>query len=184
MSAAPAGSMYAELGAIFDRYLASILSGGPFVLPAGDTAVYVDEAVAMAALRDYDRFLAESEAHCRDLLGAAAPPALAEAFRYQALITARWGRTDPVTAELAHDWPAYVAAGGTGAPLQARPTPVRFVPPLYAAVPEFPAFAAAHIGCIRARLDVGTVEAIELDLPPAPPAQLRPRSLLVLPTSG
>ncbi len=196
-SAAP-GSVYAELDAIVERYLASLLGCGPFVLPldlgADPTApsgpavpVPVDEAITIAALRRYPDFLAETEAHTRRFLAAAnqaAVPTLAEAFRYQALTTPRWQVTEPVVARLDHDWPSYVAAGGSGAALVARPTSVRFVPPTYAAVPSFATFAITHQACIRARLDVGVVEPVDRAALPGQPGRPRARSLVVLPTSG
>jgi hypothetical protein len=189
MSDAAPGSIYAELGTIFDRYVGSMLGGGPFVLPAADLGdasppVYVDEAVATTALRGYDAFLAETEAHTRAFLAAAAPAApietVAEGFRYQAAITPRCGACEPVSIALAHDWPAFASSGSPDAVLAARPTQVRFVPPTYAAVPTYAAFVTTHLGCIRARLDIGEVTLVE----PAVPTRGRPRSLIVLPASG
>jgi len=178
---AAAGTVYAALGGVVDAYLASILGGGPFVLsPAGGGApVYVDEALAAIALRDPDRFLAETEAHTRGFLGGG-DDVLAEAFAYQALITPRPGDPAPRTAELAHDWPGFLA-GGPGAALVRRRTRVRWLPPTYVALDDFAGFLATHIGCIRAHLDTGTVE---LDRPVGDAPARRPRSLMVLPTSG
>ncbi|MCB9564272.1 MAG: radical SAM protein [Kofleriaceae bacterium] len=194
VAAAP-GTVYAELGAIVDRYVASIRAGEPFVLPLADDApdarAYVDEALATAALRRYDAFLDETRALTAAFVAAAAPDAdparLAEAFRYQALITPRWGHGEAVTATLAHDWPAYVADGTAGATLAARPVTARFVPPPFATVPSFAAFAATQLACVRARLDLGEVEAVVGDAGPAAPGappRPRPRGLVVLPTSG
>jgi radical SAM superfamily enzyme YgiQ (UPF0313 family) len=169
---APAGSVYERLGAVVDRYIDSILSGGPFVMPIdADSAapVYVDTALATTALARYDAFLAETEKHTADLCGA---DTLSEAFAYQSLIIPRWEHNDPVVVDLEHDWPTYIASGGTGAPLVSRPTPVRFVPPAFTRVASFAAFATTHFSCIRAKLDVGVVE------------ERGPRRLYVLPASG
>lgn len=169
---APAGTVYARLGAIVERYIDSILSCGPFVLPGSadpSTPIYVDGALAVAALADYDAFLAETEQLTHELCPAGT---LGEAFAYQSLITPRWQQADPIAVDLDHDWPAYVAAGGTGARLEARPTAVRFVPPAFTRVASFAAFATTHLGCIAAKLDVGTVE------------ERGPRRLYVLPASG
>ncbi len=180
---APPGSVYAQLGAICDRYVASLLACGPFVLPVaeGDVPIYVDEALATAALARYDAFLAETEAHTRGFLDGAAPPALAEAFRYQAAIIPRWGQAEPIALAFAHDWPAYVAAGADGAAPIARATRVRYLPPSYVAVPTFAAFATTHFGVIRARLTIGAIEPIELSPATGAPS---PKRLVVMPASG
>lgn len=179
--AAP-GTVYAALGAAIDRHLASILAGGPFVLPLHDDAapVYVEEALATTALARYDAFLDETRAHTVAFLGAA-PAALDEAFRYQGAIMPRWNHDAPVELTLAHDWPAYVAEGAEGAAPVARPTRVRFVPPSYVTVPTFAAFATTHLGVVRARMTVGAVEALELSPAAGAPS---PRRLAVLPASG
>ncbi|HUH04276.1 MAG TPA: radical SAM protein [Kofleriaceae bacterium] len=175
--AAP-GSVYETLGAIVDRYTASVLAGGSFVLPSigspSATPVYVDEALATEALRRYDRFLAETAGHTQAFLADRIAPALGEAFRYQAFITPRWSEVERRAIELAHDWPGYVAAGG-GAPLANRHTTVRYQPPPYAGLGDFAAFASTHLGCIRARLDIGVVE------PQAPVTRAPERQLIVLP---
>lgn len=175
---APPESVYATLGATVDRYVASVLAGGPFVLPpaAAPTATptYVDEALAVEALLDYDRFLAETAVHTRAFLADAAAPALDDAFRYQAFITPRWSDVEPRAIELAHDWPGYLAAGGD-APLADRQTVVRYRPPPYAGLGDFAAFASTHLGCIRARLDIGVVE------PQAPVTRAPERHLIVVP---
>lgn len=182
--AAP-GTTYAALGAILDRYIDSILAGGPFVLRSEvdprATPVYVDDALATTALRCYDDFLAETETHTRAFLselGAdGSDPELAEAFRYQGFITPRWRGVEPTVVAFAQDWPAYIAAGGAE-PLVRRTVRARYAAPPYAGLADFAAFALTHIGCIRARLDVGVVE-------PQATAESTPiRRLVVLPASG
>ena len=123
--------------------------------------VYADESLATQALRHYDRFLAETEAHTQEFLATAGTRSLAEAFRYQALITPRFRHPRPVVALLDHDWPAYLAGGGTGAPLRERPTSLRYLPPPYASLRDFASFASTHIGYIRARVEIGVVEELE-----------------------
>lgn len=140
MAAAAPGTVYAELGAIFDRYAASVLASGPFVLDG----LPVEEAAAVAALARYDELLAETRAITPEV------PHLDDAFRYQALITPRPGR-GAVSDTFAHDWPAYTAGG----PLAARPTVVRYQPPTYAAVTDFASFVSTHLACVKARLDIG-----------------------------
>jgi hypothetical protein len=163
LAMAEPGSVYAELDATLERYVESLLGGGPFVLPlnngAGAPQIAVDEAVATVALCRYDSFLAETEAVTRRIaMSAAASRTIEEAFRYQSLITPRWGQPEAVEAGFSHDWPAYVAAGGTGAALIARPTAVRFTPVGPAASPSFGGFAASLIACIRGGLALGQIE--------------------------
>lgn len=207
VATAPAGTVYATLRAELDRFAGSILAGGPFALPppgdpdapgaSDDSAapVYVDEALAHVALARYDAFLAETAAHTRAFVagaGAAAPgaaagddalgdDALAEAFRYQALITPRWGERAPREEAFAHDWPAYVAAGGTGAALAARAVTVRFTPPPYAGATRRAEAIATHLACVRARLEIGTAEVV--DVVDAAPGR-GSRRLVVLPAHG
>jgi radical SAM superfamily enzyme YgiQ (UPF0313 family) len=176
MSTAAAGTVYARLGAIVDRYLDSILAGGPFVLTLGAAApVYVDEALATEAMRSYDDFLGETHALTAAFIAAEDAPALAEAFAYQRLATPRWNATSPGAIALAHDWPAYCA----GQALRAAVVDLRYEPPPYANLADFEAFAATHFGCIRARLDIGVIQ----PAPPEPAPETR-RRLVVLPAEG
>lgn len=180
-SSAPAGSVYAELQAILRRYTSSILASGPIRLPlsAGEEGeeaprATVEDALTHAALARYDAFLAETEARLRDHLGAQAPSALSEACAYQGLLTPRWGSGRRQVLELAHDWPAYLA-GQARRPLAARRTRASFTPPPYATLPSYASFATTHISCVRARLEIGALEA-EGERGPA-------RQLVVLPRS-
>jgi len=156
MDAAPPGTVYASLRAIFDRYLTSLLAGGPFLLPSAELSCSVpaEEAVAVAALAAYPAFLAETAVHTRTFSSAAELDAeLDDAFVYQALVTPRAGSAVAVSASFAHDWPAYTA--GTSAALVARPTHVTYAPPTYAAVADFSTFVSTHLACVKARLDIG-----------------------------
>ena len=172
---APAGSVYAQLQAVLGRYASSILASGPIRLPeeGGDEATRftVEDALTRAALARYDEFLSETEGRLRAHLGQQAPPALGEAFAYQGLITPRWGAARARALELSHDWPAYLASQAQGA-LVARRARVRFTPPPYASLPTFAAFATTHVSCVRARLEIGALDAASA-----------PRSLAVLPRS-
>ena len=103
-------------------------------------------------------FLTETEAHTRGFLATNKTDTITEVFRYQSLITPRWGQSQPIIGEFTHDWPTYVAAGGTGAPLLQRATAVRYIPPAFTSVANFATFASTHFGCIRGRLDSGTIE--------------------------
>jgi putative methyltransferase len=163
LPAAEPASVYAELDRTLERYVESLLAGGPFVLPfPGDTGgppIGVDEALATVALRRYDLFLAETAAVTRRISeNTSASETIAEAFRYQALITPLWNRSEASEARFVHDWPAYVAAGGTGAHLIARPTAVRFTPFNTLPTTDPGSFAVTHIARIRAGLDPGLVE--------------------------
>jgi radical SAM superfamily enzyme YgiQ (UPF0313 family) len=160
MDEAKPGTVYAELSATFERYTDSLLAGGPFVLPFGDSEadapIVIDEAAAMVALRRYDEFLEETQELTRQIPGANADT-IAEAFRYQSLITPRWGYPEPVEEAFANDWPAYVAAGG-GAALKAQWSQIRITPGSAVTSPTFRAFAGNHLACIRARLDTCRIE--------------------------
>lgn len=152
MDEAEPGTVYGELRGIFDRYTDSLLSGGPFVLPFDDEdPIVVDEAAARVALRRYDEFLRET----RQITGTNIET-INEAFRYQSLITPRWGEAARVEANFANDWAAYATAGG----LNPHPSRIRFTPGSAVTSPTFHGFAGNHLACIRARLDVGRVEVV------------------------
>ncbi|MBK9030194.1 MAG: cobalamin-dependent protein [Myxococcales bacterium] len=188
--AAP-GSVYAELGAVVERYAAALLAGEPFVLPSPDAEpgaapVPVDDAIAIAALARYDGFLAETEAVVRRVRGLApsTTDVVAEAVELQRLITPRFGDAAPRTRAFAHAWPAYLAAATAGAAPAPAPTVVTFTPPSYVGVASFAAFVTTHLGVLRTRLAVGE---LITDAPTATPAVApvaRPPRLVVLPASG
>ena len=181
MMVAEPESVYAELSGTLDRYADSVLAGGSFVLPfpgdSDETPIGVDEAAAIVALRRYDRFLAETAAFT--------PGDMAEAFRYQAFITTRWGRTAPAEAAFTGDWIAYIEAGGAGAPLVSRAERVRFTPGSSAASETFRGYTSNHIALIRGRLDDGRVERIDCPAPEVPkPLLVQPPRFVILPASG
>lgn len=154
-----------EVAAIVDRYLDTILACGPLVLPAPGTGQPIEapEAIAHHALADPPAFLEAVHARTAAFLDRAglAAPALDEAFRYQRLLTPVARDVAPRAARFEHDWPAYVAAGGTGARLGARPVALRWFPPHHAALTDVPTFATTHIACTRARLATGEVEILD-----------------------
>jgi radical SAM superfamily enzyme YgiQ (UPF0313 family) len=157
---APRESVFGAIGRVFDRFLDSILASGPFTLPlesTGDAPLDIADAVAATALERTDAFYAEAEEHTRRFLEARALDAtlLEELFRFQSLITPRLGQAQPVAIDLGHDWPGFMARGGTGAALVARPTRARFVPPHYARVAGFGFFATTHLVCNRAGASTG-----------------------------
>ena len=175
---ASGGSVYAQLQAILRRYSNSILASGPIRLPeeGGDEVARftVEDALTRAALTRYDEFLSETEGRLREHLGVEAPPALSEAFSYQGLITPRWGAARRRALDLSHDWPAYLASHASQ-PLAARRTRASFTPPTYAALPSLGAFLTTHVSCVRARLEIGALE--------AEGERGAPRQLVVLPRS-
>ena len=184
MDEAEPGTVYAELSATFESYTDSLLAGGPFVLPFGDSdgdvPIVVDEAAALIALRRYDEFLKETEGASRQIPGAAVDT-IAEAFRYQGMITPRWGEPEPIEATFLNDWPSYAATGG----LTARESKVRFTPGPAAASPTFREFAGNHLASIRARLDTGRVENLNHTQPAAPQSPpVQPPRFVVLPATG
>lgn len=156
---APAGSVFADIGRVFERYLDSILAGGPFVFPLGESEdlIEVSEAVACAVLSRMDEFLEEVGRATRSFLPAVQLVCLDEALRFQRLVTPRFGQPEPQQAAFDHDWVAFCEAGGTGAPLEPRPTVASFSPPAYVGMPEFAGYLTTHFACLRARLDIGQV---------------------------
>jgi radical SAM superfamily enzyme YgiQ (UPF0313 family) len=167
------GTVLAEIGSVFDRYVDSILAAGPFTLPSalvGDAPLAVEDSVAATALARPAAFFAEARAHAERFLDDAGLDAtlLAELFCYQELVTPRFGEPEAVALELERDWPAF-AVSGRHDPPAARRQRVEFVPPSYAAVPDFGLFVTTHIACLRAGLSAGEVvsgradEAQEMD---------------------
>jgi hypothetical protein len=155
------GSVFAELGVVFDRYLDSILDHGPFTLPltlTGEAPLPVEEAAAVTALARATAFFAEARAHTARFLRDAGldTELLDELLRYQELVTPQFGEAEPVALEVGHDWPAFAASGRHDPPV-ARPGRVEFLPPAYVALPDFGLFATTHLACVRAHLDTGEV---------------------------
>ena len=157
------GSVFADIGRVFDRYLASILAGGPFVFPLGESEalIEVSEAVAHAALLRADAFFEEVAQATQRFLPGADAHRLEEAFRFQSLVTPRFGVAEARDEGFDHDWVAFTRGGGTGAPLVPSPSRARYTPPAYVGLPEFASFATTHFACIRAHLDVGQVASVE-----------------------
>ncbi len=154
----PGDTRFAAVGRLVDGYLDSILACGPFTLPhalTGAAPLEVADAVAVTALAAPGAFLREAEEHTRRFLEERRldTSAIAELFRFQDLITPRFGQGEPVTIEVELDWPAYMKAGARGAP-EARPLRVTYVPPAYVSLPEFERFATTHLACMNA--DAGT----------------------------
>jgi len=174
------GTVYAELAETFDRYTNSLLSGGPFVLPFGDSEtdapIVIDEAAALIGLRRYDEFLEETKA-----ITPQSPESIAEAFRYQSFITPRWGHPGAIVAEFQNNWPACVS----GALLNDHPTQIRYTPTETVTSPTFRDFAGNHLAYIRARLDAGKIETLNQ---PQPAKQqtptIQPPRFVVLPATG
>ena len=151
------------LAATIDRYADSILACGPLVLPVGDgPPVELPDALAAVVLADPDRFFTEVHARTAAFLDRhrLAAPALDEAFRFQRLGIPAWRDRAPREARFAHDWPAYAAAGGTGARLPARPVALRWTPPAYVDVADPTSFAITHVACVRARVPTGDLEPV------------------------
>ncbi|MET0852214.1 MAG: radical SAM protein, partial [Candidatus Rokuibacteriota bacterium] len=149
---------FAAVGRLVDGYLDSILACGPFTLShelMGEAPLEVADAIAVTVLAAPDAFLREAEEHTRRFLAERGldTSAIAELFRFQGLLTPRFGHGAPVTIEVERDWAAYATEGARGAP-EARPRRLTYVPPAYVRLPEFERFAATHLACVSA--DAGT----------------------------
>jgi hypothetical protein len=152
---------FAAVGRLVDGYLDSILASGPFTLPhelTGEAPLEVADAIAVTVLAASGAFLDEAETHTRRFLEERGLDTswVSEIFRFQALITPRFGHGEPVAIEVEHDWPAYMYEGAHGAPV-ARPLRVTYVPPPYVRLPEFARFAATHLACVSADVASGEV---------------------------
>jgi hypothetical protein len=155
------GTVLAEIANLFDRYLASILDDGPLTLPldlTGDGPLPVEDAVSATVLARPAAFYAEARGFTERFLARAGHDTaqVEEVFRYQELITPRFGEPGPAAMDLAHDLPSF-AASGTDDPPIARPRRVRFLPPAYVTVPDFAVFVRTHLACLRAHLSTGEI---------------------------
>jgi len=156
----PGETRFAAVGRVVDAYLDSILACGPFTLPhalTGAGPLEAADAVAVTVLADADAFLSEAETQTRRFLEerGLGTSAVAELFRFQQLITPRFGHGDPATIEVEHDWPTYTREGARGAPA-ASPLRVTYVPPAYVRVADFASFVTTYLACVAA--DIGTGE--------------------------
>jgi hypothetical protein len=153
------GSVLAEIGEAFDRYLDAILASEPFVLPVaalGGSRMPIEGAVAAIALARPDAFFDEVQAFTEALLGGG-DAALAGAFAFQSLITPRLGTADPEPVDFEHDWAAYAVSGSFDAPV-AGPVRVRFVPPAYARQDDPALLIRSHLATVSAGMSAGAVE--------------------------
>ena len=157
----PGDTRFAAVGRVVDAYLDSILACGPFTLPhalTGPAPLEAADAVAVTVLAAPDAFLHEAEAHTRRFLEERGLDTcgVTELFRYQDLITPRFGQAHAVAIEVDRDWPGYAETGARGAP-EARSLRITYTPPGYAHVPEFERFAATYLACVSADAATGHV---------------------------
>ena len=176
--------VFLAIGRVFQRYTDSILEGGPFSLSltacelpvdsvelasdgrSGADVVPIDDAVTIAAMGRIDSFYSEAERHTRAFLDqlrggdAGCDPVLDEVFAVQRLLTPRFGQRGSVRVSLGHDWPDYLATGGSGKPLRATPLQAEYRPPAYVQIPDFERFVTTHVACLTAGMDTGTLSIV------------------------
>lgn len=118
---APEASVLARWRVEMDRFSASILAGGPLLLPVDVPGVAPRrqhepaEALAIVALADFDRFLDEVAAVARGMCGPSVE--LDEVFRVQRLLTPAPGEHGVRRAQLERDWSAFVNHHAASPPL-------------------------------------------------------------------
>jgi hypothetical protein len=155
MAAAPPGSVLARIDGELERHASAILNGETMVLPAEGTGDHwwpAEDAIAIAALSDKERFYAE--------LGELVSGALIEeAIRYQCFITPAPGDCAPREAEFEHDFPAFCAGVAFGPEsLPRRATALRWSPsPAISQARNRMEFALAYLGAAHARIRTGHV---------------------------
>ena len=167
------GTVLAQIGTVFDRYVDSILGEGPFTLPlelTGHGPLPAEDATAATALARPAGFYAEVRGHTERFLARAGHDTslVDELFGYQELVTPHFGRPDPVAMELSHDWPSFADSGSAEPPVALRRR-IRYEPPAHAAIPDFAMFARTHLACLHAGLSTGEVVAddvVVLELAP------------------
>jgi hypothetical protein len=152
---APAGSALADLRQVFDRYIDSILSEGPYMLQfdgTGATNWDIDEALTLIAYRRIDEFLHEVQACCRALVETAEASFLyEEMFRFQQSVLPNIGDAQAYRDRYQHDWVTWFASIDTSTPLVAQGTSIDFTPPLISSIPDFGAFMVTYCGMMKAR---------------------------------
>lgn len=154
MAAAAPGSALARVHAVLDRYADAVLAGEAMVLPAEGTADHlwaVEDAVLHAALAG--GFHDEVEVVLADRAG----PLVAEAVRYQKLITPEPGAPAAREATFRHDFPAW-----RDGPPDERPTRLRWTPSRSLAfAPDRRGFLLAYLGLVHARVPLGTLTNVQ-----------------------
>jgi hypothetical protein len=144
-----------SVSAVLDRYADAILAGEAMVLPAPSTGAHlwaVEDAVLLAALSEREAFYAEVEAAARER-----SEVLAEAVRWQRFVTPAPLDSTPRSAEFAHDFASWRAAGSTEAPVR---SPSRFdwcAAPAVADARDARSFMLAYLAAVHARQPTGRV---------------------------
>ncbi len=133
-----AGHVLSELDAVLDRYVESILAGGPLVLPDAHDPNHVwaaEDALFATVVRSRADFFEAVAAVTTSHLSAQniefQPAVIDELLRFQELLTPRFDRRQAESARFEHDWLAYRdTMGQPERPLlAASPVVLSHVPP-------------------------------------------------------
>jgi hypothetical protein len=167
MHRTPAGSVLAQLDAVLDRYVESILNDGALVLPDRHDATHVwavEDALFATVVRSRGVFFEEVAAATKAHLAARGlvfePAVIDELLRFQDLLTPRFDRREAESVCFEHDWLAYRdSMGQPGQPLlAASPTVLRHVPPATVRRSEcWTSFLVAQLEALHAKVDQGVV---------------------------
>ena len=138
MQSSSAARALADLDAVLDRYVESILAGGPLVLPDTHDTNHVwaaEDALFAAVVRSQGAFFqaiaATTKTHLSSQGVAFRPSVIDELLRFQELLTPRFDRRHVESVCFEHDWLAYREAMGRPGPLRlvASPVVLSHVPP-------------------------------------------------------
>ena len=162
MQRSPRGSALGQIDAILDRYVESILAGGPLVLPDEHDTSHVwavEDAIFAAVVRSQGAFFEAVAATTKTHLSACGivfrPAVIDELLRFQELLTPRFDRRQVESACFQHDWLAYrYAMGQSERPLlDNSPVVLTHVPPsTVRQSPGWTSFLVAQLAALHAKV--------------------------------
>lgn len=148
MAVADAASPLGQMESVFQRYVGSILAGGPLRLDGRE----ISEALAVVALEHGPALLEQ----IRDLTEGG--PVLDDLFAFQRFVNPSWPGRRTRRATFLHDWITYSRNAGRDPELVERPTRMLYQPPAHALLaPDREHFLRAHFAANYARIASGIV---------------------------
>ena len=165
MAAAPPSSALGRIHAVLERHADAVLAGEAMALPlpeTGDHPWAVEDAVVVTALAAGEAFFAEVAAVVATDFRDADTALLADAVRFQRLVTPAFGDAAPRRGVLGHDIAAWrrLPAEENGPAVPRRRTRVTFRPaPALVAAGSLREFATAYLTAVRARTPTGRLSA-------------------------
>lgn len=156
LDVAPEGSVCHAINETLERYIASILAGGPLTLPHASVPgrnFEPADGVSIVVLEQIDAFYDELCTLSRRLVPER-DAELVSLFELQRLLTPTHARREPERCVLEWAWLTWMAKlerGEVQPELERRPVEVRYEPPRYVAVERFDTLVEARLGHIYAR---------------------------------